>query len=147
MRADATRLDRFVTAQQAVYSDVLSELQSGQKLTHWMWFIFPQLRGLGRSETAHFYGLSDRTEARAYAEHPVLGHRLRDCTRAILNHSPKRSAHAIFGTPDDLKVHSCMTLFAIVQPEEPLWIEALNAFFNGAHDPRTSAMLAAFPAG
>src|SRR3954471_15089744 len=101
-------LDRFLAAQEPVIAQVRSELAAARKLTHWMWFVFPQLRGLGRSETARHYGIAARDEAQAYLAHPVLGARLRECVELLLA-VPGRSAHEIFGTPDDLKLRSCLT--------------------------------------
>jgi len=134
-------LDRFIEAQEESYPAALAELEEGAKQTHWMWFIFPQLRGLGKSSTAQFYGLADRAEAQAYLEHSVLGDRLRNCTHAILRHAKARSAREILGSPDDLKFRSCMTLFAVVAPHEPLWAHALDAFFAGQRDPLTLKLL------
>jgi uncharacterized protein (DUF1810 family) len=134
-------LDRFLTAQADTYATALGELQRGRKDSHWMWFIFPQLRGLGRSDTAQFYGLADRAEATAYLAHPVLGPRLRECTAAILAHAGKLTAHEILGSPDDLKFRSCLTLVAAVQPDEPLWSQALAAYYDGQPDPLTLNLL------
>ncbi len=110
---DRFDLERFVKAQAPVFETVLGELRAGRKRTHWMWFIFPQLRGLGHSPTAQFYGISSVDEARAYLAHGVLGSRLDQCTRIVLT-SEAPSLHALFGSPDDLKFRSCMTLFAHV---------------------------------
>lgn len=129
-------LQRFVDAQAPVIDTVIAELAAGKKRSHWMWFVFPQLETLGRSSTAKFYGLADLDEARAYLAHPVLGERLRACTRAVLAHRG-RSAHAIFGTPDDLKFRSCMTLFGLAAPGEPLFGDALAAFYGGEPDAAT----------
>lgn len=126
-------LERFVTAQATTYESALAELRAGRKRTHWMWFVFPQLRGLGRSETAHFYGIESREEAVAYLGHPVLGARLRECTRAVLA-VPNRSAHDIFGSPDDLKLCSCWTLFAEVAQspsDQALFEQGLARFCAG----------------
>ena len=103
-------LERFVEAQADTYAAALAELAAGEKQTHWMWFIFPQLRGLGSSQTANFYGIDDRDEATAYLNHNLLGPRLIACCEALLTHKDK-TAHAIFGSPDDLKLRSSMTLF------------------------------------
>jgi uncharacterized protein (DUF1810 family) len=108
---DPYDLERYVRAQQTVYAQVRAELTAGRKASHWMWFIFPQLRGLGSSPTAQHYALNSLTEARAYLTHPLLGERLRECTQ-LVNRIEGRSARAIFGYPDDLKFRSCMTLFA-----------------------------------
>ncbi|MCE9658747.1 MAG: DUF1810 domain-containing protein [Burkholderiales bacterium] len=141
MRSDPPPgLARFVEAQAAVYESVLAELRAGRKSSHWMWFIFPQLRALGRSGTARFYGLADRTEAAAYWQHPVLGERLRQCARLVLATRGK-TAHEIFGSPDDLKLRSCMTLFAAVAPEEPEFAEVLARFYAAEGDPLTLAEL------
>jgi len=112
MSADAFDLERFVTAQTPVFSVVLSELESGHKQSHWMWFVFPQLRGLGHSSMAIFYGIASLSEARAYFAHKVLGPRLDLCTRTVLATRIK-SLHQIFGSPDDVKFQSSMTLFAV----------------------------------
>jgi uncharacterized protein (DUF1810 family) len=112
----ALDLDRFVVAQDPVYARVRAELAAGAKTSHWMWFIFPQLRGLGRSAMADHFGIADRAEAEAYLRHPVLGERLRECTRLVLA-VRGRDATGIFGTPDDMKFHSSMTLFAEVTDE------------------------------
>jgi uncharacterized protein (DUF1810 family) len=134
-------LDRFVTAQNPVYDDVAAELGAGRKRTHWMWFVFPQLRGLGRSSTAHHYGLDGAEEAAAYWRHPVLGPRLQQCTRLVLA-ADGRSAHDIFGSPDDLKLGSCMTLFeAIASAETPVFGEVLERCCAGERDARTLNLL------
>ncbi len=141
MRSDPSPgLARFVEAQTAVYASVLAELGAGCKTSHWMWFVFPQLSSLGRSGTARFYGLADRAEAAAYWQHPVLGERLIQCTRLVLETRGK-TAHEIFGSPDDLKLRSSMTLFAAVAPEEPAFGEALARFYAGEGDPLTLAEL------
>ena len=129
-------LEHFVEAQDPVIDAVMAELAAGAKRTHWMWFVFPQLTALGRSATAKFYGLGGLDDARAYLAHPVLGERLRECVRAVLAHRG-RSANAIFGSPDDLKFRSCVTLFALAAPDEPLFAQALAAFFRGIPDPAT----------
>lgn len=134
-------LARFVEAQSPVYSAVLEELAAGRKTTHWMWFIFPQLKALGRSGTARFYGLEDRAEAAAYWQHPVLGDRLKQCTRLVLATQGTKTAHDIFGSPDDLKLRSCMTLFDAVAPEESVFSEVLVRFYAGAPDAPTLALL------
>jgi uncharacterized protein (DUF1810 family) len=121
-------------------------LRAGRKESHWMWFIFPQLLGLGRSEMARHYGLAGLGDARTLAAHPVLGTRLRECTRSVLLHGPDgpapRTLHSIFGGPDDLKFISSMTLFARAVPEEPLFTAALTAFNGGVEDQRTVQLLA-----
>jgi uncharacterized protein (DUF1810 family) len=131
-------VQRFIDAQAPVIDAVMAELNAGEKRTHWMWFIFPQLKALGRSATAKYYGLESMEEAKAYLTQPVLGERLRACTHATLGHRD-RSANAIFGSPDDLKFRSSMTLFSIAAPAEPLFRQALQCFFEGHPDPLTVA--------
>src|SRR6478672_8846533 len=114
---DPHDLQRFVDAQADVYEDVVDELRAGHKASHWMWFVFPQLRGLGHSPTAQHYGIASLDEARAYLAHPVLGDRLRECTRLVLR-VDGRNARAIFGSPDDFKFRSCMTLYGFTAPDE-----------------------------
>ncbi|MFD2368248.1 DUF1810 domain-containing protein [Pseudoduganella sp. GCM10020061] len=126
----------FVAAQAPVYAQALAELQAGRKRTHWMWYVFPQLAGLGRSATAQYYGLASLDEARAYAGHPVLGARLRECAHAALA-SGAASADDIFGYPDNLKFHSSMTLFSLAAPGEPVFAACLDRFFGGARDQAT----------
>jgi uncharacterized protein (DUF1810 family) len=138
---DTFHLERFVTAQDRVYTDVLAELRASAKRSHWMWFVFPQLAGLGSSSTARHYGLRDAAEARAYLTHPLLGPRLLECTRLVLD-APARNIDAFFGYPDDLKLRSCLTLFAHLAPDEPLFTAALARWFNGERDPRTLELLA-----
>ena len=145
--ADPYQLQRFIDAQGDTFEAALAELRAGSKQSHWMWFIFPQLRGLGHSHTAHFYGLAGRNEAEAYLAHAVLGARLRECTCAILAHAGRLPARAILGSPDDLKLRSCLTLFASIQPAEPLWAQALAAFYQGQPDPLTLDLLASEPGG
>lgn len=134
-------LQRFITAQNNTYADALNEISNGKKQSHWMWFIFPQLKGLGRSETANFYGLADLQEAREYLKHPLLGKRLREITGA-LNSQSGRDAHAIFGSPDNLKLQSSLTLFALADGSaESVFTEALAKFFNSKPDQRTLEIL------
>ena len=132
-------LDRFLTAQAPVFDQVLAELRAGRKRRHWMWFVFPQLRGLGMSPTAEFFGIASVEEARAYLAHPLLGPRLRTCC-ALMLQVPERSAHEILGSPDDLKFRSCLTLFSLADPAEPLFREGLERFYGGLPDPRTLAL-------
>lgn len=134
--ADKYDLERFVVAQEGVYERAYTELQSGSKRSHWMWFIFPQIRGLGLSEMSVRYAISSLDEARAYLEHRVLGARLREITETVaaLN---GRTAEQIFGYPDDMKFHSCMTLFARAANEESIFEIALGRYFNGAMDAET----------
>lgn len=129
-------LDAFVAAQEAVYPQVLAELHDGHKRSHWMWFVFPQLRALGRSPTARHYGLVDLSEAHAYLAHPLLGARLRACS-ALLLAVEGRTAHDIFGTPDDLKLRSSMTLFAVADPSETTFQKVLDKYYGGKGDPLT----------
>jgi uncharacterized protein (DUF1810 family) len=140
--ADPFRLERFVDAQAQTFDTALAELAAGRKRSHWMWFIFPQLRGLGQSETARFYGLVSLAEARAYLAHPVLGERLERCTRAVLA-ARGDSLHAIFGSPDDLKFRSSMTLFAAAAGDgQSVFHAALDRWCGGRPDERTLALLA-----
>jgi uncharacterized protein (DUF1810 family) len=136
MSADPFDLRRFVNAQDPVIERVLDELRAGHKASHWMWFVFPQIHGLGASAMAQRYALACGQEARAYHEHPVLGARLKTCTRLVLQ-IEGRTVRQIFGYPDDLKFHSCMTLFAQVAPEEPIYRMALGKYFGGKADART----------
>lgn len=135
MRA-AFNLEPFVAAQDPVYAQVLRELRSGRKRSHWMWFVFPQVAGLGRSSTAQHYALASLDEARAFAAHPVLGARLRECAGAVLE-LEGRSAEDIFGHPDNLKFHSSMTLFALAAPAEPVFAACLDKYFGGVRDSAT----------
>jgi len=129
-------LQRFLDAQDPVYARVRSELAAGEKRGHWMWFVFPQLAMLGQSETSRLYGIGSRAEAEAYLRHPVLRARLLECTRLVLGIRGK-TVRDIFGTPDDLKFRSCMTLFNAVAPDEPAFAEALSRLLDGQTDPRT----------
>ena len=137
---DPFNLLRFVDAQHPVFSHALEELRAGHKTRHWIWFIFPQLQGLGQSETSRRFAISGAEEARAYLQHDVLGPRLEECVSTLLQHRDK-SARQILGHPDDLKLRSCLTLFASVQPEQPLFQQALDQFFAGEPDPRTLLLL------
>lgn len=133
-------LDRFARAQEPVIAQVRVELKAGRKSTHWMWFVFPQLAGLGFSQNAQFYGIASLDEARAYLAHAVLGPRLVECTR-LVNAVRGRTAHEIFGSPDDMKFRSSMTLFARASPEEPAFGEALERYFEGLRDRRTLELI------
>lgn len=133
-------LERFVQAQARDYAQALAELRAGHKRTHWIWYVLPQLRGLGRSSTAQFYGLADRAEARAYAAHPLLGPRLVQCVQALLAH-PQRTAQQMLGEVDAMKLRSCLTLFAEVAPQQPEFAQALQVFFEGRPDPATLQLL------
>ena len=132
-------LERFVHAQDAQWQDIDAELRAGRKRTHWIWFVFPQLRGLGRSEASEHYGLASLEEARAYLAHPILGQRLMECTRLVLSH-PDRTPTRIFGA-DDVKVRSCMTLFHRAAPGEPAFRAVLEWGYGGEPDGRTDALL------
>jgi uncharacterized protein (DUF1810 family) len=129
-------LSRFVTAQSRVYDQVTRELRDGRKRSHWIWFIFPQIAGLGHSETAQFYAISSRSEAAAYVAHPVLGPRLRECTQ-LVTAVEGRSIEEIMGYPDDLKFRSSMTLFAHATTENSDFLAALNKYFDGKEDELT----------
>ena len=133
-------LDRFVDAQDPVYSEVLAELRTGKKRSHWMWFVFPQIAGLGQSEMARKYAITSNDEAAAYLAHPVLGPRLRECARLVATHRD-REIKDIFDGPDDLKFHSSMTLFADVAPDEAVFQGCLDQFFDGKPDAATLARL------
>ncbi|MGA2493893.1 MAG: DUF1810 domain-containing protein [Roseiarcus sp.] len=140
-RDDPFDLRRFVDAQARVYDVALDEIKSGHKRSHWMWFVFPQLRGLGRSSTAQIYGIGSLAEARAYLAHPLLGTRLRECVEAALKHSG-RPLIDIFGSPDDLKFRSSMTLFArAAGPAEPLFQTAIDRLCGGRADATTLDLL------
>jgi uncharacterized protein (DUF1810 family) len=139
MDSDA-KLAEFVRAQDAVYDDVLRELAAGRKETHWMWFVFPQLAGLGSSRMAQKFAIASLDEARRYLAHRVLGPRLAECTRLMLA-TPHNDVRAILGYPDDLKFRSSMTLFAATAPQEQVFREALAMFFGGEEDERTIELL------
>jgi uncharacterized protein (DUF1810 family) len=137
---DPFDLQRFVDAQEPVFQRVLAELGAGAKRSHWMWFVFPQIAGLGHSAMAQRYAIASRAEAMAYQQHRLLGPRLRDCTQLMLDVAG-RSAREILGTPDDLKFHSCMTLFAHVTPDNAIFLQALDKYFSGASDQATLSKL------
>lgn len=140
MTVDTFNLQRFVDAQDDVYEEVLAELSQGRKTTHWMWFVFPQLRALGHSVTAHYYGIASAEEARAYLQHPVLGSRLRECVDCLLALNIA-NPHVIFGSPDDMKLRSCLTLFGAVAPDEPHFGDALRKFYPDGPDEKTLQLL------
>ncbi len=140
--ADPFDLSRFTTAQDRVYAQVLDELRAGRKRSHWIWFIFPQLRGLGRSATAERFGIASRQEAIAYLADPTLGPRLRECTRLVAQIG-ESTAEDVFGRPDCLKVRSCMTLFAAVTDDNAEFVAVLDRFYGGAPDPVTVELLSA----
>lgn len=141
MTADPFDLARFVTAQAGVFDQAVDELRSGRKRTHWMWFVFPQLRGLGRSAIARHYGIGSLAEASAYIEHPVLGPRLKAAVAAV-QASGATDPHALFGSPDDLKFCSSLTLFTVAAPDGP-YRSALDRWCGGQHDQRTLDLLRA----
>ncbi len=137
---DPFNLQRFLTAQSPIYAQVITELRARRKTTHWIWFIFPQIRGLGSSPTAQTYAIQSLAEATAYLAHPLLGPRLHECTQLMLD-ARALPIRQILGTPDDLKFHSSMTLFAQATPANELFVEALQAFFAGRHDTQTLNIL------
>ena len=142
-----TDIERFVVAQNMPhhsYPDALEEINNGRKYTHWVWYIFPQLRGLGYSHNAHYYGISGREEARLYLQHPVLGGRLREISLALLQHKGME-AESILGGIDAMKVRSCMTLFDAISPND-VFAEVLNTFYAGSRSESTLALLANTPA-
>lgn len=138
--SDQHNLKRFLDAQASVVDQVTRELKDGRKTSHWMWFVFPQVKGLGGSPTAQRYAIASLAEAQAYHDHPVLGQRLRDWT-AIVVGLDGVSAEAIFGFPDYLKFRSCMTLFSQVNDADPVFQEALTKYYNGEPDKKTLSIL------
>lgn len=140
MQSKTQGLARFVEAQDRVYESVCNELALGEKTSHWMWFVFPQLKSLGHSPIAKHYGIESAEEALAYWQHPILGQRLLECTRLVLA-QPNTTARDIFGSPDDLKFKSCLTLFAQVAPQEQVFKQALTRFFGGKPDETTLKLL------
>jgi uncharacterized protein (DUF1810 family) len=139
-RKDSYNLKRFLDAQKPVYEHVCSELKDGIKRSHWMWFVFPQIAGLGYSATAAKFAISSLAEAKEYLQHPVLGTRLVECTE-LVNRISGRNIHDIFGSPDNLKFRSSMTLFAKAAPENPVFKEAIRKYFGGEYDHRTEELL------
>jgi uncharacterized protein (DUF1810 family) len=137
---DPFNLNRFLEAQDDDYATALAEIKAGAKRSHWMWYIFPQLDGLGYSSTARFYAIKNLDEVRAFLDHPVLGPRLRECAQAVLDVQGK-SAAAIFGSPDDLKLRSSATLFAIVSPPGSVFERILEKYFGGKPDEKTVMLL------
>ena len=133
-------LERFVTAQNPVYESVKCELRAGRKRGHWMWFVFPQISGLGHSDMANRYAIASLAQARAYLNHELLGARLRECTELVLA-VPNSTLLEIFGTPDDMKFKSCMTLFAKADPEDELFVEALRKYCGGRFDDKSLKLL------
>lgn len=137
---DTYNLQRFVDAQDPVFEQVLKELSAGRKQSHWMWFVFPQIAGLGHSEMARRYAITCLDEAQAYLAHPLLGARLEQCAK-IIEPQLQRTARQIFGSPDDLKLHSSMTLFAIAGPQRKVFQAVLATFFDGTHDANTQGKI------
>ncbi len=137
---DVHDLQRFIAAQAGAYSDAIEELRAGEKRSHWMWYVFPQVAGLGSSSMAERYAIRSRGEAAAYLAHPVLGARLRECAEALLG-VRGRSAREVMGYPDDLKLRSSMTLFAAVSPAGSAYQQVLDRYFGGERDERTVAFL------
>jgi len=133
-------LQRFVAAQAPIYDQVVTELRDGTKRSHWMWFVFPQLAGLGHSPAARHYAIADRAHALAYLSHPLLNARLHECA-ALLNRHGGLTAEQIFGYPDCLKLHSCLTLFNEVAPDDPVIAQALQKYFGGEQDQATLRLL------
>lgn len=137
---DPFHLERFVEAQERDYARALEEIRSGRKRSHWMWYVFPQYKGLGFSPTSRYYAINSLQEARAYLAHPILGPRLRRIARALLE-LEGQSAHAIFGHPDDLKLHSSLTLFAAVSPPGSIFEQLLDKYFDGQPDENTLRLI------
>jgi len=137
-------LDRFITAQETAYDTALAEIKNGRKRSHWIWYIFPQLKGLGFSHHSEYYGLSGIDEAKAYLEHPVLGKRLIEISKDLLD-LPSSDPAQVMGYPDDLKLNSCMTLFANVPGADPVFNAVIDKFFNGKPDHNTLALLSQKP--
>ena len=137
---DPYNLQRFIDAQQGVFETAIAELRAGSKQSHWIWFVFPQHAGLGRSPNAQFYGIASRAEARAYLQHPILGPRLREATDAILPWAGRRTPEQILGSIDALKLRSSLTLFERIE-RDSLFAQALTGFYGGARDERTLALL------
>jgi len=143
---DPYDLARFVRAQENVYEQVLSEIRSGKKRTHWMWYIFPQVEGLAFSSTSQHYSIKSIAEAKAYLDHPILGPRLLECTEAVVQ-VDGRSAMEIFGSPDDLKLRSCATLFASVSAPDSVFERLLRKYYPGGRDDKTLRLLGIAPEG
>jgi len=133
-------LNRFIDAQERDYQTALTEIRNGRKRSHWMWYIFPQVQGLGFSETSRFYAVKDLDEAEAFLQHPILGSRLIDICNALLG-LESNNANQIFGSPDDLKLKSCMTLFAALSNTDPVFRLVLDKFFNGRKDQKTLQLI------
>ena len=140
MYYDERGLDKYVSAQARDYDDALREIRSGRKRSHWIWYIFPQLDGLGYSPTAQYYGIRDLEQAKDYMAHPVLGPRLVEISEALLA-LPSSDPGAVMGYPDDLKLCSCMTLFELAAPDQPVFGKVLDKFYGGRRDPLTLRLL------
>lgn len=132
-------LQRFIDAQNESYVRALEEIKAGRKRSHWMWFVFPQMKGLGRSSTSIFYGMNDMDEAREYLAHPILGERLREISQVLLQLATN-DANAVFGSPDDMKLRSCMTLFDNISPND-IFADVLDKYFDGQRDCRTLSIV------
>ena len=143
---DKYNLQRFISAQEHQYVDAISELKSGRKRSHWIWFVFPQIEGLGRSAIAQNYSIKSLAEARAYLYHPLLGARLKECTLTVLK-TEGSSARDIFGFPDYLKFHSCMTLFAEIEEEDSIFETTLSKYYEGKPDGATLSILESIESG
>ena len=137
---DPFGLNRFTKAQESDYLKALSEIRNGKKRSHWMWYIFPQFDGLGSSAISRYYSIKSLAEANAYLSHPVLGRRLKECVKALMN-IENRSAHDIFGSPDDMKLKSCATLFAFISPAGSVFEQLLDRYYEGDRDTRTIQLL------
>jgi len=133
-------LQRFIDAQQSDYETALSEIKKGRKQSHWMWYIFPQIQGLGFSATSKLYAIKNLHEAQEYLQHPLLGQRLKEITNALID-LPSNNAHEIFGSPDDVKLKSSMTLFASLPDADPVFESSLKKFFNGEKDVKTLSII------
>jgi uncharacterized protein (DUF1810 family) len=133
-------LEKFIIAQQSDFAIALSEIKTGKKRSHWVWYIFPQIQGLGHSQRSVYYAINDMEEAGAYLNHPVLGKRLTRISRELLN-LPSNDAYSIFGFPDDLKLQSCMTLFSLVPGSDPVFDDVIKKFFKGEKDEKTIRIL------
>ena len=140
--ADEFNLARFLNAQVNFYATALNELRAGKKQSHWIWYVFPQIKGLGSSSNSEFYGLVSLAEARAYLNHPLLGQRLKEATAVLLVHR-SQNVTSVLGEIDALKFKSCLTLFSLADPSEPLFNDALEYFFSGKRDERTIELLKA----
>jgi len=136
----SSSLERFISAQEQQYAAALAEIRRGKKQSHWIWYIFPQIAGLGYSETSRFYAITDVAEARAYLQHPVLGSRLKEISGALL-HVKGKTANQIFGSPDDMKLQSSMTLFAALPNTDPVFQQVLDTYFDGAPDQATLRLI------